>query len=152
MGEMKTTGTPMLLAGDSRTAQRLASHQQAAASLDNSNGGGCSLSLIQQRLHSSRAGVLYREFGSAVSRLGLADLFARGGISIAAVAPPAMPASATPISALGSLLSAERFSQPLPRSQQSPLFARYCRSAANWHYCFKVRYSQTHIHTTERKQ
>ena len=114
-------------------------------------GGGCSPSLNQQRLNLSRAGKHYRGFGRAAKRLGMTDLFAGGSISIAATADPAHPASAAPISGFGSSLSAEQFSQSMPRRQQPPLRSDSYRVAAERRSGFKVRDAQPHIHTTERK-
>lgn len=58
MGDMKMTSAPRLPTGDGLTVPRLVSPQQTAAPVDNSHGGGgYSLNLIQERLHSSSAGV-----------------------------------------------------------------------------------------------
>ena len=152
MRDMKTTRAPRLPTGDSLTAPRLVSPQQTAAPVDKSAGVGCSPSLIWQRLNLSRAGKQYRGFDRAASRLSLADQIAGGEISNASADAPALPAPTTSISGFGSSLSDERCSHSAPRWQQPPLRDRSCRAATERQSAFKVRDSQTHIHTTERKQ
>ena len=150
--DMKTTRARRLPTGDRTSVPRLALSQQAAAPVDKSAGGGCSPSLIWQQLNLSRAGECNKGLIRAATRLGLADQFAGGEISIAAAASPALPASAIPISLLGSSRSAERRGQLLTCCQQPPLRARYCRAAKGRQAGFKVRDSQSHIHAIERKQ
>ena len=153
MGDMKMTSAPRLPTGDGLTVPRLVSPQQTAAPVDHSHGGGgCSPSLIRQRLNLSRAGKHNRGFGRVASRLGLADQIAGGAVSIAAAAAPDLPAPATTISALGASLSVERYSQPVSRCQQPHLSARFCRAVTNLRSVFKVRDSQRHIHIKERKK
>lgn len=149
MTERAETSLPT---GNGLTVPRLALSQQAAAPVDKSAGGGCSPSLIRQRLNLSRAGECNKGLIRAATRLGLAHLLAGGEISTAAAVAPALPATATPISALGSSLPAEQFSQPALRCQQPHLRADSCHAAAKRKSAFKVRDSQSHIHITERKQ
>ena len=152
MVHMTERTEPMLPTGDGLTVPRLALSQQAADPVDKAAGGGCSPSLIRQRLNLSRAGKHNRGFGRAASRLGLADQFAGCGISIAAAVAPVLPAPATQISGLGSSQPAERRSQSVSLCQQSPLSTDACRATADHRSAFKVRDSQTHQHTKERKQ
>lgn len=152
MVHMTQRSEPMLPTGDSQTAPRLALFQQAADPVNKSAGGGCSPSLIWQRLNLSRAGKHNRGISRVASRLGLADQIAGGEISIAVADAPALLATATPISALGSSLLAERCSQPVSRCQRLLLLYRTCRAATEHRSGFKVHDSQTHRHTKERKQ
>ena len=151
MRDMKTTRARRLPTGDRTSVPRLALSQQAADPVDKS-AGGCSPSLIWRRLNLSRA---YQHIGGisrAELRLGLADQIVRGEISIAVADAPALPASAIQIPWLGSSLSAERRLQSVSRCQPPPLSIDACLAAADRRSGFKVRDSQTHIHTTERKQ
>ena len=149
---MKTKSTPMLLTCDSLTATSLALSQQASAPVGKSAGEGTCNCLTQQRLTFGRGGEHYRGFGRAVSRPGLADRFVGGEISISVAVAPALPATATSTSPLGSSLSAERCSQPTPRCQRPLLCAHTCLVATKRQSAFKVRDSQTRIHIKERKQ
>jgi len=152
MRDMKTTRAPMLPTGDRLTVPRLALAQHSATPAHNLRGGGHSHNLIKQRLHFSRAGESNKGLIRAASRLALADRFAGGEISNTAAVAPGPPASASPISPLGSPLSAERFSQPMPRCQQPPLRPDSYHAAAERRSSFKVRDSQTHTHKKERKR
>ena len=120
--------------------------------LDKSAGVGCSPSLIWQRLNLSRAGECDKGLIRAATQLGLADQIAGGEISTAAADASALQASATSTSALGSSQPAEHFSQPAHRCQQPTLRAHTGRAVTNLRSGFKVRDSQNHIHTTERKK
>ena len=151
MNKTRASRAQRLPTGDSLTEARLALLQQAAALVDKAAGGGCSPSLIWQRLNLSRADQHNRGISRAESRLGLTDRFAGGSISIAASAAD-LPATATLIPALGSSLPSERCSQRVSHFQQPPMYSDSCFTAAEHRSGFKVRDSQSHIHTTERKQ
>ena len=138
--------------GDRLILPRLALSQQAVDPVDKAAGGGCSPSLIRQRLNPSRADQHNRGISRAASRLGLVDRFAGGEISNAAAPAPALPASASSIFGFGFSLPAEQFSQPVSDCQQPPLRSDSYHAAAERRSAFKVRDSQTHIHITERKE
>ena len=152
MSDMKTTRARRLPIGDRLTVPRLALSQQAVAPVDKSAGGGCSPSLIWRRLNLSRAGECNKGLIRDASRLGLADQIVGGEISTAAAAAPALPASDIQIPWLASSLPAERCSQPASHCQPPPLSTEACLASAEHRSAFKVRDSQTHIHTKERKK
>ena len=75
LSDMKTTRARRLPTGDRLTVPRLVSPQQAAAPVDKSAGGGCSYSLIWQRLNLSRAGGCDRGVGVVIDEIEGANAF-----------------------------------------------------------------------------